>query len=121
MDARVRRRFSPSPTQAKAFRRRLRRDCLIRSSPQKKAAPDSDWPSPRALSRNTADCSVTKPNQIAALYLKSCCHLLKTMQANILLIEDDQSTASPLQKVLLSEGYAVTVANQIGRASCRER
>lgn len=34
------------------------------------------------------------------------------MQANILLIEDDRSTASALQKVLQDEGYAVTVAGR---------
>jgi two-component system, NtrC family, response regulator len=34
------------------------------------------------------------------------------MQANILLIEDDRSTASALQKVLQDEGYAVTVSNR---------
>jgi nitrogen regulation protein NR(I) len=34
------------------------------------------------------------------------------MQANILLIEDDRSTASALQKVLRDEGYAVTVADR---------
>jgi nitrogen regulation protein NR(I) len=34
------------------------------------------------------------------------------MQANILLIEDDPSTASALQKVLQDEGYAVIVANR---------
>ena len=32
------------------------------------------------------------------------------MQANILVIEDDQSTAAALQKVLQGEGYAVTLA-----------
>jgi nitrogen regulation protein NR(I) len=34
------------------------------------------------------------------------------MQANILLIEDDRSTASALEKVLKDEGYAVTVAGR---------
>ncbi|MCI0535100.1 MAG: sigma-54 dependent transcriptional regulator [Verrucomicrobiales bacterium] len=34
------------------------------------------------------------------------------MQANILLIEDDRSTASALQKVLQDEGYAVQVAGR---------
>jgi len=34
------------------------------------------------------------------------------MQANILLIEDDRSTASALQKVLQDEGYAVTVSGR---------
>src|SRR5581483_1760387 len=34
------------------------------------------------------------------------------MRANILLIEDDRSTASALQKVLQNEGYAVTVAGR---------
>ncbi len=34
------------------------------------------------------------------------------MQANILLIEDDRSTASALQNVLQAEGYAVTVVNR---------
>ncbi len=34
------------------------------------------------------------------------------MQANILLIEDDRSTASALQNVLQAEGYAVTVARR---------
>jgi nitrogen regulation protein NR(I) len=34
------------------------------------------------------------------------------MQANILLIEDDRSTASALQKVLQDEGYAVTVSSR---------
>src|SRR5262245_27482757 len=41
------------------------------------------------------------------------------MQANILLIEDDRSTASALQKVLQDEGYAVTVAAR-GDAGLRE-
>jgi nitrogen regulation protein NR(I) len=40
------------------------------------------------------------------------CPLWKRMQANILLIEDDRSTASALQKVLQDEGYAVTVAGR---------
>ncbi|HEU5122733.1 MAG TPA: sigma-54 dependent transcriptional regulator [Verrucomicrobiae bacterium] len=34
------------------------------------------------------------------------------MQANILLIEDDRSTASALQNVLQAEGYAVAVVNR---------
>ncbi|MGN6641930.1 MAG: sigma-54-dependent transcriptional regulator [Verrucomicrobiota bacterium] len=34
------------------------------------------------------------------------------MQANILLIEDDRSTAAALQKVLQDEGYSVTVASR---------
>ncbi len=34
------------------------------------------------------------------------------MQANILLIEDDRSTAAALQKVLQDEGYSVTVADR---------
>ena len=45
------------------------------------------------------------------------------MQANILLIEDDRSTASALQKVLQDEGYAVTVAGRgdQGLSQARER
>src|SRR6185312_6976055 len=45
------------------------------------------------------------------------------MQANILLIEDDRSTASALQKVLQDEGYAVTVAGRgdQGLNQARER
>jgi len=45
------------------------------------------------------------------------------MQANILLIEDDRSTASALQKVLQDEGYAVTVAGRgdLGLNQARER
>jgi nitrogen regulation protein NR(I) len=45
------------------------------------------------------------------------------MQANILLIEDDRSTASALQKVLQDEGYAVTVAGRgdQGLAQARQR
>jgi nitrogen regulation protein NR(I) len=45
------------------------------------------------------------------------------MQANILLIEDDRSTASALQKVLRDEGYAVTVAGRgdLGLSQARQR
>jgi nitrogen regulation protein NR(I) len=45
------------------------------------------------------------------------------MQANILLIEDDRSTASALEKVLQAEGYAVTVAGRgdQGLNAARER
>src|SRR5512146_2543519 len=45
------------------------------------------------------------------------------MQANILLIEDDRSTASALQKVLQDEGYAVTVAGRgdLGLSQARQR
>jgi nitrogen regulation protein NR(I) len=45
------------------------------------------------------------------------------MQAKILLIEDDRSTASALQKVLQDEGYAVTVAarGDQGLTQARER
>jgi nitrogen regulation protein NR(I) len=45
------------------------------------------------------------------------------MQANILLIEDDRSTASALQKVLQDEGYAVTVAGRgdLGLNQARQR
>jgi nitrogen regulation protein NR(I) len=44
------------------------------------------------------------------------------MQANILLIEDDRSTASALQNVLQAEGYAVRVAarGDVGLAQARE-
>ena len=45
------------------------------------------------------------------------------MQANILLIEDDRSTAAALQKVLRDEGYAVTVAGRgdDGLSEARQR
>ena len=45
------------------------------------------------------------------------------MQANILLIEDDRSTASALQKVLQDEGYAVMLAGRgdEGLTAARER
>jgi len=45
------------------------------------------------------------------------------MQANILLIEDDRSTAAALQKVLEDEGYGVTVASRgdHGLHQARER
>jgi nitrogen regulation protein NR(I) len=45
------------------------------------------------------------------------------MHANIILIEDDRSTAAALQKVLQDEGYSVTVAGRgdHGLAQARER
>jgi nitrogen regulation protein NR(I) len=43
------------------------------------------------------------------------------MQANILLIEDDRSTAAALQKVLQDEGYSVTVAERGDRGLSEAR
>jgi nitrogen regulation protein NR(I) len=45
------------------------------------------------------------------------------MQANILLIEDDRSTAAALEKVLKEEGYAVTVVGRgdLGLSEARAR
>ena len=43
------------------------------------------------------------------------------MAISVLVAEDDKNIAELLQLYLEKEGYAVTVAQEIGRASCRER
>jgi nitrogen regulation protein NR(I) len=53
-----------------------------------------------------------KQNPAVVLLLKWFCRPLKVMQANILLIEDDRSTAAALRKVLQDEGYLVTVSDR---------
>src|SRR5689334_443007 len=55
-------------------------------------------------------CSATRLNSTRVRPSKSSFPKSNTMQPNILLIEDDQGTASALEKVLRADGYTVNVS-----------
>src|ERR1041385_6441540 len=90
---------------------KCRKDCSIRSSPPKRRALDSVYPSLPASLRGTAALSNTKRNRIAVPRSASCCPLLQKMKSNprVLLIEDDRNIATGLQKAMRANGYEVAV------------
>src|SRR5262245_22093645 len=99
-----------SKTPAKVSLRKCRRDCSIHFSRPRKAALASAWLSQRESSKSMEACSVTRLNLTKVRPLKSSSPKCNKMQPNILLIEDDQSTASALEKVLRADGYTVNVS-----------
>src|SRR5687768_2112212 len=76
------------------------------------AAPVWACRSPRALSSCMVATSSISPIPNAARPLASSCPAHRTMEAQILIVEDDSSLAASLQKIVCAEDYTVEVASR---------